>query len=267
MSETADERLNRWQRMGGSSRWGIGAAADLVAIEARVTALESSRAVQSAPEAAAEEANDPGREGDHFAAGSEMVGTAVPAASEGFGDGYRWVKVGEALEPGDELRIKGRWVRTRYPGSACDEHCTYRRRIAPSEAVPDDAGRRLVNGEPMTAAEMQHALTVARQEIARLKADRNEAMGEIGLLTAQRDTAREEVTRHKKKATAYANIVHGISPRLGRRDGETLVQAADRFAAELCAQRDEALRYVEKLRGYLASTKEAGGEDDDSTSD
>jgi uncharacterized small protein (DUF1192 family) len=52
----------------------------------------------------------------------------------------------------------------------CWEPGIYRRRITPAEAVPDDAARRLITGEPMTVAEMRHALGVARQEIARLTA-------------------------------------------------------------------------------------------------
>ena len=60
--EAADERLRRWQRMGGSGRWGIGVAVDIEAIEARLAALESSRSVQIAPETAAEGAKDPERD-------------------------------------------------------------------------------------------------------------------------------------------------------------------------------------------------------------
>jgi hypothetical protein len=81
MSETADERLKLWQRMGGSGRWGIGVALDILAIEARLNALEaSSRSVQPATETAAAGAGDPEREGD-------------PPASDGPGDGWRFVNV------------------------------------------------------------------------------------------------------------------------------------------------------------------------------
>jgi uncharacterized small protein (DUF1192 family) len=64
-------------------------------------------------------------------------------------------------------------------GRVCDEPGIYRRRITPAESVPDDAGRRLVAGEPMTVAEMRHALGVARHEIARLTAERDAALREL----------------------------------------------------------------------------------------
>jgi hypothetical protein len=81
---------------------------------------------------------------------------------------------------------------------------------APADAVPDDAGRRLLAGEPMTVAEMQHALGVARQEIVRL-------VSEVAMLTAERDTASEEVERHRmtreeRGAASYFSFFHG-SPR------------------------------------------------------
>jgi hypothetical protein len=56
MSETAGDfvkspayfRLDYWECGGGKGRWGIGVAADILAIEARLAALESSRPVQPA---------------------------------------------------------------------------------------------------------------------------------------------------------------------------------------------------------------------------
>jgi len=141
MSETADERLRLWQRMGGSGRWGIGVAVDIEAIEARLAALESSRSVHIAPETVAAAANDPEREGE-------------PAASDGPGRGYRWVEVGEELERGDELWWVHAWqVTARSPGAICRDEKRYRRRITPAEAVPDDAGRRLVQPATETSAQ------------------------------------------------------------------------------------------------------------------
>ncbi len=117
-----------------------------------------------APPTAAAAANDPVRE-------------VKPAASDGPGDGYRWVRAtepdgpGEVHEEEDEYLWCGNWRRVRLSiGQVCWEPGIYRRRITPAEAVPDDAARRLITGEPMTVAEMRHALGVARQEIARLTA-------------------------------------------------------------------------------------------------
>jgi hypothetical protein len=139
-------------------------------------ALESSRSVQPATETAAAAANDPVREGE-------------PVASEGPGDGYRWVLAtgpdgpGEVHEEEDEYLWCGNWRRVRLSiGLVCCEPGIFRRRVTPAESVPDDAGRRLVAGEPMTVAEMRHALGVARQEIARLAAERDTANQEVNRL-------------------------------------------------------------------------------------
>ena len=119
MSEEVRQRLlvwtdNGWDRLGG--RCGVGIAFDILAIEARLAALESARPVQPVP------VTKPMSEGT----ATEETSQAVTA-----------------------------------------------------DSLPDDAGRRLVAGEPMTAAEMRHALTVARQEIARLTAERDAALREV----------------------------------------------------------------------------------------
>jgi hypothetical protein len=143
MSETADDlvkspdfRLDYWECAGGKGRWGIGVAADILAIEARLAALEeSSRPVQSAQETDAAASNDPVREGE-------------PPASDGPGDGYRWVRAtwvratgpdrpGEVHGKEDECRdCLGIWRRVRHViGRVCDEPCTYRRRITPAAII------------------------------------------------------------------------------------------------------------------------------------
>jgi hypothetical protein len=144
MSETAgdfvkspDFRLDYWECAGGKGRWGIGVAADILAIEARLAALESSRPVQPATETAAAASNDPVRDTE---------------ASDGPGDGWRWVKAtgpdgpGEVHGKEDECRdCLGIWRQVRHViGRVCDEPCTYRRRITPAEAMPGD-GWRFVN--------------------------------------------------------------------------------------------------------------------------
>jgi hypothetical protein len=89
--------------MNGKDRWEIGVARDILAIEARLRALESSRSVQPATETAAAGAGDPVREGEpqtlppretwpaHIRPRDEA--TAEPPASDGPGDGWRFVNV------------------------------------------------------------------------------------------------------------------------------------------------------------------------------
>jgi len=380
MSDEAQQRCAEWKDY-GSDRWagrcGIGIASNILAIEARLDALESSRAVQPATETAAAGANDPGREVEpqtlppretwphnirprgemdhlinhepfptldrdpprneaiacpslvaavrrlldsvnrrhpdkdprqwtcpHMQALDDMTQpfasvVAEQAASDGPGDGYRWVQLGETLEKSDEYFGWGGWKETGAHGEACkycpqyrrritpaateasnwpgkgyrwvlhgeawedgDERCvggnhhtgvyewekitdplsvcmrstSVRRRITPVEAVPvtkplsesaateetsqavpaesvsDDAGRRLVNGEPMTVAELIHALGVAIEEIRRLTSEverlekeTDELRGhsdfddqQIAKLTAERDAAMAEAHRHAR---------------------------------------------------------------------
>jgi hypothetical protein len=87
------------------------------------------------------------------------------------------------------------------------------------ELAPDAAGRRLVAGEPMTVAEMRHALGVARQEIARL--------------TAERDAALREREEEKQKLREYEHWV--MTGRSAQHD-------------RLVAERDAANKEVNKLR-------------------
>jgi len=273
MSETDLERLRKWDRKALTTSpdgWSIGVAQDILAIEARLAALEeSSRAVQSPEETTADVANDPARESNpqtlppretwppHLRPRDEA--TTVPATDDGPGDGYRWVNTGEALEADDELLRRGNgWGATLLAGIGCGQPNTYRRRITPDAAVdpivaagarlrksfPDDAGRRLVAGEPMTAAEMMHALTVAREEIARLTAERDAAKQRFreyehmvmtgrseqhDRLVAERDEAKAEVTRLK---SCHADAI----------------LVGNRMVYAMHAQRDEALRDVEKHR-------------------
>ncbi len=144
------------------------------------------------PPTAAAAAGDPGREGE-------------PAPSDGPGDGYRWVRAtgpdgpGEVHEEEDEYLWCENWRRVRLSiGLVCCEPGIFRRRVTPAEAVPDDAGRRLMAGEPMTVAEMRHALGVARQEIVRLAAD----------LAA----ARAEVERHRMTMEERAILISTFGP-------------------------------------------------------
>jgi hypothetical protein len=90
-----------------------------------------------APPTAAAASNDPVRDTE---------------ASDGPGDGWRWVKAtgpdgpGEVHGKEDECRdCLGIWRQVRHViGRVCDEPCTYRRRITPAEAMPGD-GWRFVN--------------------------------------------------------------------------------------------------------------------------
>jgi hypothetical protein len=134
----------------------------------------------------------------------------VPAASNWPGKGYRWVLHGEAWEEGDERCVGENhhtgvheWEKITGPLSVCMRSTSVRRRLTPAEAVPDDAGRRMVAGEPMNAAEMRHALGVAREEIVRLVSD-------VAMLTAQRDTARDDVERHRMTEKERESVKEGI---------------------------------------------------------
>jgi hypothetical protein len=140
-------------------------------------------------------------------------------ASDGPGKGYRWVRLGETLEKSDEYFGSGGWKETGAHGQACKYCPQYRRRTTPADAVPDDAGRRLVNGEPMNAAEMRHALGVARQDVARL--------------TAERDAAIRERDQEKQKLREYEHMV--MTGRSEQHD-------------RLVAERDAALAEVERHR-------------------
>ena len=71
-----------------------------------------------------------------------VVGTTT-AASDGPGDGYRWVRENEVILASDEgEREAGVWGRVRYVmGQVCDEPCTYRRRITPATNEASDGPR------------------------------------------------------------------------------------------------------------------------------
>jgi hypothetical protein len=189
MSETADDfvkspdfRLDYWECAGGRGRWGIGVAADILAIEARLAALEeSSRPVQSAKETAAAAANDPVREGE-------------PAASDGPGDGWRFVNVGERVERLDECYIDGEWRKVSHCGHLTtawyDNLC--RRRITPAEAVPDDAAMRILDESSDIddwVRRIRESMKVAEMRIRELAPDA------AGRRLAERETANKEVNR------------------------------------------------------------------------
>jgi hypothetical protein len=239
MSETADDlvkspayfRLDYWECAGGKGRWGIGVAADILAIEARLNALESSSPVQSAQKTAAAVANDPVREGE-------------PVASEGPGDGYRWVLAtgpdgpGEVHEKGDECPdCLGIWRPVRHViGRVCDEPGIYRRRITPAESVPDDAAMRILD-----------EATDIDDLVRRLHRAQHDA---ICRLVVERDTALAEVERHRMTSE--------------ERNAVTVAAAVASPPAPFpsaSVQYDDGRRvpvsvYAESLRGYLHRTKE-----------
>ena len=188
MSATAGQRLHVWVRMNGKDRWEIGVARDILAIEARLRALESSRSVQPATVSDAQPpaANDPVREGE-------------PVASEGPGDGYRWVLAtgpdgpGEVHEEEDEYLWCGNWRRVRLSiGQVCWEPGIYRRRITPAEAVPDDAAMRILDEASDIddwVRRIRESMKVAEMRIRELAPDA------AGRRLAERETANKEVNR------------------------------------------------------------------------
>ena len=236
MNETADERLKLWQRMGGSGRWGIGVAVDIEAIEARLAALESSRSVQSAPETAAAVANDPERGNEPALTGEqrEAILFCVSCAQDyrdvlsnfpyQYDRATRMIRTAMKLATKEELR----GTESLSKGAATEKTS----QAVTTDSLPDDAGRRLVAGEPMTAAEMMHALTVARQEIARLTAERDAALREVKRLTAERDEALAEVERHRMTTDERESAL---------------------LAASMLASVND---YGVRIRGYLERTKE-----------
>jgi hypothetical protein len=149
-------------------------------------ALESSRSVQPATETAAAAANDPVREGE-------------PVASEGPGDGYRWVLAtgpdgpGEVHEEEDEYLWCGNWRRVRLSiGQVCWEPGIYRRRITPAEAVPDDAAMRILDEASDIddwVRRIRESMKVAEMRIRELAPDA------AGRRLAERETANKEVNR------------------------------------------------------------------------
>jgi hypothetical protein len=113
-------------------------------------------------------------------------------------------------------------------GRGCDEPCTYRRRVTSAEAVPDDAGRRLVAGEPMTVAEMRHAIGVARQEIVRL-------VSEVAAERVNSNRALESLWKCRDELNERRAESH--------RDGQEI--------ARLTAERDAAIREREEEKQKL----------------
>jgi len=238
MSETAQKRFILWQRMRErfGVRWGIGVAVDILAIEARLAALEqSSRPVQSAPETAAAVANDPERECepvDPIVAAGERLRKSLSkdAATEGTSQAddvwlhqareiaaqcwcdetTRHVEMVPELAEVMAHKIAA-WIETAALHAKNEAYWRERAERAPSDSLPDDAGRRLVAGEPMTVMEMQHALGVARQEIVWMTAERDVAIRErdelkrswlsaidhATRLMSRRDEALAEVERHR----------------------------------------------------------------------
>ncbi|NDC73044.1 MAG: hypothetical protein EBZ62_06255 [Sphingobacteriia bacterium] len=299
MSDEARQRCAEWKDY-GSDRWagrcGVGIAINILTIEARLDALESSRAVQSTEETVAEGANDPGRYNTPSLTDEQREAICFClSCAQDYRDGLescdnpsreqceratRMIAIAGRLAVDSKpqtLPPRETWpphLRPRDEATADDDlraaegmaggvKCQgislgwekvpvsvrmhirdYSRRATPAEAVADDAGRRLVDGVPMTPAEMMHALTVAREEIARLTAERDAAKQRFreyehmvmtgrseqhDRLVAERDEAKAEVTRLK---SCHADAI----------------LVGNRMVYAMHAQRDEALRDVEKHR-------------------
>jgi hypothetical protein len=187
---------------------------------------ESSRPVQSASETAAAGAGDTERE-------------SKPAASDGPGDGYRWVREGEVILASDEgEREVGVWGRVRHVmGLVCDEPCTYRRRIRP------------------TVMEMRHALGVSRQDVARLTAERDAAHAERDAAIRERDEFKESWLSAADHAT---RLVSRRDAALAEVERHRMTQQERMILSSTPGTWTEMdwSRFLNAMMGYLDRTKE-----------
>jgi hypothetical protein len=102
---------------------------------------------------------------------SNPKGPWVPLSESDVGEWLPWAEYRRRITPAEPVPV----TESLSKDAATEETS----QAAPAESLPDDAGRRLVAGEPMAAAEMMHALTVARECIQVLRAERGAAKAEV----------------------------------------------------------------------------------------
>jgi hypothetical protein len=122
-------------------------------------------------------------------------------ADDPSGDGWRWVRQGEALRHGDVEHIDGDWHPTTEAGYTCPRNHSYRRRIEPQQ--PSDS-------EPETMDDLRRRL--AECEVLLAEADRGgqQVNAELQQLREQVQTLTRERDRYRNQLAGA--IEHGGAP-------------------------------------------------------
>jgi len=129
-------------------------------------------------------------------------------ADDPSGDGWRWVRQGEALRHGDVEHIDGDWHPTTEAGYTCPRNHSYRRRIEPQQPsgsepeTMDDLRRRL--------AECEVLLAEAERGGQQVNAELQQLREQVQTLTRERDRYRNQLAgaiEHSKAPEAQAQLV------------------------------------------------------------
>ncbi len=214
-------------------------------------------------------------------------------ADDPSGDGWRWVRQGEALRHGDVEHIDGDWHPTIEAGYTCPRNHSYRRRIEtqqPSDSEPetmDDLRRRLaecevllveaeISGEQVNAR-LQQLREQARDLTRQTQVDALELQQlreQVQTLTTERDEqarklgfARESGEMSRRQVECEAGKVEQLIEQV-----QTLTRERDRYrnqlagAIEHSSAAEAQAQLVDRLQAWLRPVLEVVADHPDHSS-
>jgi hypothetical protein len=129
-------------------------------------------------------------------------------ADDPSGDGWRWVRQGEALRHGDVEHIDGDWHPTTEAGYTCPRNHSYRRRIEPPQ--PSDSEPETMEDLRRRLAEFEVLLAEADRGGEQVNAELQQLREQVQTLTRERDRYRNQLAgaiEHSSAAEAQAQLV------------------------------------------------------------
>ena len=119
-------------------------------------------------------------------------------ADDPSGDGWRWVRQGEALRHGDVEHIDGDWHPTIEAGYTCPRNHSYRRRIEPqqpSDSEPETMEMRLAKMTQWNL-ELEALVNEAERSGQQVNAELQQLREQVATLTQERDRLQSWLQQH-----------------------------------------------------------------------
>ena len=162
-------------------------------------------------------------------------------ADDPSGDGWRWVRQGEALRHGDVQKIDGEWHPTIEAGYTCPRNHSYRRRIEPQQ--PSDS-------EPETMEDLRRRLAECEVLLAEAGGSGEQVNAELQQLREQVQTLTRERDEHARKLEFARE-----SGEMSRRQLECEAGKVERLEEQVQTLTRERDRYRNQLAGAIEHSK------------